>query len=255
MFFRRHLSARSAVCGLVPGAALLAVVCALLPSAAPAATLQLAGPAGARVTLDGTAVGVLPLSAPLTVAIGTHDLLCEQRGLHPHRLQVRIEQDDEWRHVTLRPLPYSRRTALLSSVAVAGGGQRYLGQSTRGWFYTAAEAGGLLTALLCEISRSNANDEYVLALDAYDHAVNQDQIESLRAAVVAKRQDVKDAADRRDLGLAVAAGAVVVSVLDAWLSFGHVTSGAGELPAVSSAGTSGPLSPVDAFHAAVRLDF
>lgn len=252
---RRRPSCRPTRPGFLLRAALLAAACALLPAAAPAASVHLAGPAGARVTVDGAVVGVLPLAGPLTLAPGAHELACELPGRLPHRQQLRIERDDEWRQVTFRLLPYSRKTAVLSNVVVAGAGPRYLGHRTRGWFYTAAEAGGLLTALVSEIGRANANDEYLLAMDAYHQAINQDDVAAARVAAEAKRQDVQDAADRRDLGLLVAGGAVVVSMLDAWLSFGHVATGAGELPAVATAGATPTPALPGAFHAAVRLDF
>lgn len=252
---RRHPSCRPSLTGALLGAAVLAAAFALCPAAAPAATLQVAGPAGTRVTVDGTVAGTLPLAAPLTLAPGTHELVGELPGMVPHHLQVRIEHDDEWRHVTFHPLPYSRRTAVLGNVVLAGMGQRYLGHPGRGLIYSAVEAGGLLAALVGEIGRSNANDEYLLALDAYHQAINQDEVVAARVAAEAKRRDVQDAADRRDLGLMVAAGAVAVSMIDAWLSFGHVTSGAGELPPVTTADALPPAAPLRAFHTAVRLSF
>jgi hypothetical protein len=252
---RRRPSCRPSLSGALFGAAVLAAAFALCPATTSAATVQVAGPAGTRITVDGTAAGTLPLAGPLTLAPGTHELVGELPGMVPHRLQVQIERDDEWRQVAIRPLPYSRRTAVLSNVVLAGMGQRYLGHRGRGLIYTAVEAGGLLTALVSEIGRSNANDEYLLALDAYHQAINQDEVAAARLAAEAKRQDVQDAADRRDLGLMVAAGAVAVSMVDAWLSFGHVTSGAGELPPVTTAGALPPAAPLRAFHTAVRLSF
>lgn len=248
-------SCRPSLTGVLLGAALVAAAFALTPAAATAATLQVAGPAGTRVTVDGTVAGTLPLAGPLTLAPGLHELLGELPGMMPHRQQLRIEREDEWRHVTLRPLPFSRRTAVLGNVLLAGMGQRYLGHEGRGWVYSAVEAGGLLAALAGEIGRSNANDEYLLALDAYHQAIDQDEVVALRAAAEAKRQDVQDAADRRDLGLMVAAGAVAVSMIDAWLSFGHVTSGAGELPPATAVGALPPAATARAFHTAVRLSF
>jgi hypothetical protein len=247
-------------------AAALAAAIVVLPAAnATAATLQLAGPAGAVVQVNGAIVGFLPLSEPLTVPPGVHELVCDMPGRIPHRQTIVIERDDEWRHVTVRVLPYSRKTAVFSNLALAGLGPRYLGHGTRGWIYTVAEAGGLVTALLGEVSRHNADKEYLLAQDAYRNAVNQGEIADLRASVEARHKDVADAADLRDLGLMTAAGAVVISMLDSWLSFGAVTGGAGELPvagdnaAVDAAGSGAAVSQAafasPSFHSAVRLSF
>lgn len=239
----------------VYAAAALAAAALLPVSRATAATLQLAGPAGASVVLNGRAVGFLPLSGPLTLPAGTWDLLCEMPGRTPHRQRFVFENDGEWRHITVSLLPYSRRTAVLSNVVLAGLGPRYLGHSTRGWIYSVVEVGGLMTALSGEITRSNANKEYLLAMEAYRQPVSADDIVALRTAADAKRQDVGDAAALRDLGLLTAAGAVVVSMLDAWLSFGAVTAGAGDLPTAGATTEAANAFASPSFHSALRLSF
>lgn len=236
-------------------AAALAAALLLPGRPATAATLQLAGPAGATVSLNGSFMGFLPLAEPLSLPAGHYELSCEMPGLVPHRESLDLGADD-WRHITLRLFPYSRRTAVLSNVALAGLGPRYLGHATRGWVYSAVEAGGLLVALGSEMSRSNAQKEYLLALDAYDQGLNADDIATLRAAADAKYHDVKNAADLRDLGLAAAVGAVVVSIVDAWLSFDGVAAGAGELPqAGAQVSQAAGVSASPSFHSAVRLSF
>ena len=245
----------------VPAALLATVLAAASPAAA--ATLQLAGPAGATVTVNGAMVGFLPLAEPLTMPPGLYEVTCEMPGRIPHHEIIRFERDDEWRHVTVRVLPYSRSTAVFSNLALAGLGPRYLGHSGRGWLYSAAEAGGLLTGLFGEMARSNAHKEYLLAMAAYGQAVNADEIATLRAAADAKYQDAADAADLRDLGLTVAVGAVVVSMLDSWFSFNAVTAGAGELPGGVSAldgdvpglAAAGAPAASPSFHSALRLSF
>ncbi len=225
-----------------------------------AATLHLAGPAGATVSLNGSFIGFLPLPEPLTLPPGHYDLSCEMPGRIPHRESLDLARNDDWRHITVRLLPYSKRTAVLSNIAMAGLGPRYLGHSTRGWAYSAVEAGGVLVALGSEINRGNAQKEYLLAMDAYNHALDARDIATLRAAADAKYQDTKNAANMRDLGLTAAIGAIIVSMIDAWLSFDGVAAGAGELPATGaqvSTAAGGPmsLSGAPSFHSAVRLSF
>ena len=260
---RRRSTPRLTAPGLTALCAAVFLAAALLPAArAAAATLQLAGPAGASVTLNGRAIGFLPLAEPLTLPAGTWELLCEMPGCIPHRQTLVLMTDDEWLHVTALLTPYSRRTAVLSNVLLAGLGPRYLGHSTRGWFYSIVEVGGLLTALGAEITRSNASDEYLLAMDAYAQEIAADQIAAQREAAEEKQQEASDAADLRDLGLLTAAGAIVVSMLDSWLSFDAVTAGAGDLPfgagdfpADSGAGHAAGPSASPSFHTALRLDF
>jgi hypothetical protein len=245
-------------------AVLSAALLALAPAPrAVAATLLLAGPAGANVSLNGSFIGFLPLAEPLTLPPGAYDLVCEMPGRIPHRQHLELGRDDDRRTVTVRLLPYSRRTAVMSNVALAGLGPRYLGHGTRGLIYSAVETGGLLVALSSELNRSNSQKEYLLAMDAYRQAVNANDIATLRAAADAKYQDTKNAANRRDLGLTAAIGAVVVSMIDSWLSFDGVAAGAGDLPANGGARVSAAMDaagPMDAagapaFHSAVRLSF
>ncbi len=242
----------------LPALALVVALAMSLPAGrSDAATLQLAGPAGAAVRINGSVAGFLPLAEPLDLPPGNYEIACDIPGCQPFRTTVRFLLDDEWRHVTIRSVPYSRRTAVLSNVVLAGLGPRYLGKSGRGWLYTAAELGGLATAVVGELARSTAQDEYLLAMDAYREAVNADEIALRRAAADAKYNDAADAADLRDMGLVVAVGAIAVSMLDSWLSFGSVTGGGGELPAVTA--DAGPLPAAAAngpsFHTAVRLGF
>ncbi len=237
-------------------AALAVALLAPAPRAA-AATLQLAGPAGANVSLNGSFIGFLPLAEPLTLPAGQYNLACEMPGMIPFRQHLELGDAGDRRHVTIHLLPYSRRTAVLSNVALAGLGPRYLGHGTRGLVYSATEVGGLLLALHSELGRSNAQKEYLLALDAYGQAVNADDIATLRAAADAKYQDAKNAANLRDLGLTAAIGAVVVSMVDAWLSFDGVAAGAGELPQPAGTHVSALMdaSASPSFHSAVRLSF
>ncbi|MBK8167504.1 MAG: hypothetical protein IPK64_16290 [bacterium] len=236
-------------------AALLAIAVMLPAEQAAGATLQLAGPAGATVRVNGAVAGFLPLAEPLTVAPGSYEITCELPGRQPFRKVVRFLQDDEWRHVTIDLLPYSRRTAVFSNLVLAGLGPHYLGKPVRGWLYSAAEIGGLVAAVYGETARSSAHDEYLLAMDAYAGAINADDIIALRAAADAKYRDVSDAADLRDLGVAVAVGAIAVSMLDSWLSFASVTSGAGDLPTATAAAAQTGPDAAPAFHTAVRLSF
>lgn len=232
----------------------LAVLTLDVPPAA-AATLEIAGPAGTSLSVDGRPLGFLPLDAPLELAPGYHEIRCELPGHVPYRQKLRLRSSDAKQRLVVRLTPLSRRVAWSSNLLLAGLGQFYVGHSVRGWVYAVTEAGGLLTALAGEAMRSNAHDEYLLALDRYNSAVDGDEILQLRTAVAAEWQDEKDAADLRDLGLIVAGGAVVVSILDALLTFPEVAAGAGSVPPRAAfRSDDGPTAEI-AFHAGVRLDF
>ena len=138
-----------------------------------------------------------------------------------------------------------------------GLGQQYLGHRTRGLVFSAAEIGGLATALLGELRRSDLRKDYLLLSDKYDLAINADDITRLRAEVGQAYADMQDMETMRNTGLAVAAGAVVLSMLDALVFFPEVAAGAGSVP-VQTAFADGPAIrpfPQPALHAGVRLTF
>jgi hypothetical protein len=226
-----------------------------VPKAA-AATLEIAGPAGADITINGRPWGFFPLAEPLDLPPGRYDIRCEMPGHVPYRQEVQLIAREEKQRLVVRLTPFSRRTAWSSNLLLAGMGQFYLGQRLRGWLYAGAEVTGLLTALAGEASRSNAHDEYLLALGRYNDAIDGDEILRLRGVVAAELQDEKDAADVRDLGLLVAGGAVLVSVLDALLTFPDVEAGAGPVPPqAGNWSNTGSTSEQVSFHAGLRLEF
>ena len=95
---------RRAACSL----ALLLV----LATPAAAATLQIAGPPGAEVWLDGQSVGLLPLAGPLAVPRGMHEVVCEAAGHERYRETIVLPEEDSWRTLRVRPTPLRRRYAV-----------------------------------------------------------------------------------------------------------------------------------------------
>ncbi|MFO7652670.1 MAG: PEGA domain-containing protein [Candidatus Krumholzibacteriia bacterium] len=202
----------------------VAAVCAgllgALPCAAGAAALvDIQGPPLARLTLDGQDLGILPLDRPVPLPPGRYRLEATLPGHRPFRESVRVLATDQVIHLRVRLTPLSRTAAVTSNLLLAGLGQHYLGARTRGYAYNVVEIGGLVAALAGEMARRNHRDDYLLLQSAYESAVDADEIARLRAESGVAYRDLQDAEDRRDLGLAVAAGAVVVSMLDALLFF------------------------------------
>jgi len=221
-------------------------------SAAFAADLEITGPPGVEVLLDGSVLGFLPLAGPLTVAAGRHQIRGDQPGYIPFVQVVDVGAEDASVRVVIRMTRLSRRTAVASNVLLAGLGQHYLGKNTRGWIYSTAELAGLVAALGGEIQRSNYRQDYLLLRDRYDQAINSDEIATLRAATDKAYSDMEDMESLHNLGLAVAGGAIALSMLDAWLSFPGVSAGTGQTPVATlhQPDSSGP-----AFHAGVNLGF
>jgi len=248
---------------LLLGLAILGVTApggAAAPPDGETAAVTVTGPAGATLLLDGDVVGTLPLAHPLAVAPGRHELAARLRGMRPWQRRFTAAGGDAWRfHVP--PLPLRRREAVLGSLILAGSGQRYLGRRRLGWILTGAELAGGLAGVLGEIAFQNHRDDYLAALADYRAAVNQDEIVRLRRRVESEYADMNDARDLRDAGWTVAAAAVVVSVLDAWLRFPHMAAGPGLVPPPPDTGDAGDGGPVTwpdgraALHLGWRLEF
>lgn len=217
--------------------------------AAAAATLEISGPPGAEVRLADRALGRLPLAAPLQLEPGLYSVDCRLRGYHGLREVVVIAEPDSWVHLRLRPLPLERRHAVTASLLFAGLGQWHLGAKTRGWIYFLGESGGLLTALVSELQRSNLRDDYLSFKASYDTAPHH-EIEYWRRRTEEAYHDMLDMTTRRDTGLYVAAGAWILSLLDAWLLFPGVEIGPGLVPPAAAA-----APPPAGLHAALTLGF
>ncbi len=236
---------------LVP--ALLAALGCVRPAVA--ATVEITGPAGAEVLLDGTPLGFLPLGKPVTVTPGRHEIRCNLPGYADYREPVVLPREDDHLLLVIRLTPLRLRTAVGSNLLLAGLGQHYLGHGTRGWLYNATEIGGLLTALAGEIKRGDYRKDYLLLRSRYDEAINAEEIATFSAAMEKAYTDMEDMETLRDTGLAVAAGAVLISMLDAWLSFPAVTAGTGTLPVAGYGFPANPQPTVQAVHAGLRLGF
>ncbi len=223
----------------------------LTAATTPAATLDIRGPAGAQIEIDGRPLGPLPL-APLTVERGTYVIRCRLAGHQLFTETVEIRHDESDARLQVRPSRFERRTAIMSSLALAGWGQRYLERPRSGWLLTVVEVGGLAAALWGEVSFTNHKDDYKIALDAYENAVSGFEIEQFRLEARDAHDKMGSAQDLRNAGLLAAGGAVVVSLLDAWFRFPSVEAGPGPAPSTalhdSSEATVG-------WHAGWRVSF
>lgn len=216
---------------------------------AAAATLQISGPPGALVTIGDREVGRLPLPSALALEPGLYHVACRAAGYHDLQEVVVLGEPDDRLHLHLRPLPLERRQAMTAGLFYAGLGQWYRGDRLRGWIYFLGETGGLLAALDGELQRQNHRDEYLNYKARYDEATYP-EVESWRARAEQAYRDMQDMTERRNAGLYVAAGAWVLSLLDAWLFFPRVDIGPGLIPPSAGAATR-----PDGLHAGLALTF
>ena len=242
-----------AIRAALPCLAILLVTALVVPAAA--ATLRISGPPGGTVKVNGREIGILPLPAPLALPRGTYTVTCEARGYQDFSSTVVLGEDNTWSHLQVRPVRLSRTTAVAGNLLFAGLGQHYIGHGWRGWIYTAAEAGGLLTAPAGEIQRVEYRDDYLLYQDQYDAAISPGEISRYRDLTEQAYTDMEDATSLRDTGLLVAAGAIVVSMLDAFLLFPGADIGPGPVPPMESAAPRDAGADQFALHAGWRVAF
>jgi hypothetical protein len=234
-----------------------------LAGTAQAAILELTGPSGATVFVNGRARGFFPLEHPLDVGPGEHVVECQLDGHKNYRWVVRLVDETDWQHLHVRMTPLSKKTAVLSNVLWAGLGQHYTEKPVRGWLYGLAEAGGLLAAVVGETSRSNERKDYLILLDKYNSAINPEEIAYFKAKSDETYQSMLDNESMRDTGLLVAGGAVVLSILDSLLFFPSFEAGPGsgvvrpgDLDHTSRFGTTGNLvDELTTVHAGIKLTF
>ncbi len=234
------------------------VLVAALPGTAGGATLEISGPPGASLVINGTDLGFLPLDGPLELDSGYYTIQSQLPGHLDFEHELRLLGDNDWQRLAVRLVPFSRKTAWTSNILFAGLGQHYLGKSTRGYVYNLAEAGGLLVALFAELERTNLRKDYLDIVDKYNTSINADDIARFRESADQTYSDMKDKEDMRNTGLMVAAGAIVVSVIDAIVFFPSVEAGAGPVPLDTGSDVIGlwdDTNPLTAVHAAVRLEF
>jgi PEGA domain len=231
------------------GTALLALLATM--GSASAATLDISGPTGARLWVDGFEVGVLPLSEPVAVDKGAHTLQLRLGGFEDHVEEVRVITDDANMVLNLSLLPLQRWRAVTYSALLGGLGQHYEGHSLRGWTMMGLQVAAAAVAAYGESKFQSGRDDFEILDRKYDAAVAPSEIASLREQRDAAYEDMDSAESIRNMALAGVVAVGLWSVVDAWLGFENITIEAAPVPAVSS---SGPIS-LDSVRVGWRLSF
>jgi PEGA domain len=231
------------------GTALLALLATVGPASA--ATLDISGPTGARLWVDGAELGTLPLSEPVEVDMGTHTLELRLGGFENHVEDVRVASDDANMVLNLSMLPLQRWRAAAYSALFGGLGQHYEGHSFRGWTMMGLQVAAAAVAAYGESKFQSGRDDFEILDRKYDSAVAPSEIASLREQRDAAYEDMGSAENIRNMALAGVIAVGLWSVVDAWLGFENITIEVAPVPAVSS---SGPIS-LDSVRVGWRLSF
>jgi hypothetical protein len=207
---RTHLV--HSLCALLGACALLAFAA----TAAPAATLQVTGPAGTSVYVNGELVGVLPLPAPVEVEPGSLELLCRKPGHLVHREELTIDGPESEVSIRMALEELSRTRAVGSSVVLAGLGQLYQGRSRIGWTMVAVQGSAWLVAAAAEASFQSSRDDFEVLQGRYEDAVLETEIVRLRTERDAAYDDLQSARDLRRVAIGAVIAVGLWSVFDAW---------------------------------------
>jgi len=240
-----------------------ALGCVLTPPAAAAelgTIVYFAGPAGAELSIEGQSVGTFPFATPVTLVPGLYRIEAKLPGYRPYKTQLVIDDTaDGERFFKVRLDRFRRKHAWTSNLLFAGLGQHYLNKPVKGYFFNLVEATGLVAAIAGQLRYSNFNEDYLLLKDKYDTAINVDDIAEYQEAADEAYRQMEEALELRDTGLLVAAGAIVVSIIDALIFFPGVDAGPGPVPPV--VGLAAPAvpwpaeSPWHSVHAGLVLNF
>jgi hypothetical protein len=211
---------------------LAALVCLLVPGAE-AASLDVIGPPGSEVVVDGEVLGVLPLAAALELPHGRL-LLVEVRrpGFVTHHEQVFLNDAGTEMVLEVDLLGLSRKTAVISSAILAGTGQFYQRRSTTGWIHLGLQLGAWASVVYGELWFQSERDDYLVLDQQYQQALAPTEIAEARAARDAAREDLDAAKAWRNVSIGVVVAIAAYSAFDAWR--GHDRFFAGLTPASAS---------------------
>jgi hypothetical protein len=202
---------------ILRGAFLLAVLLLAISGGAGAATLEVVGPAGAEVVLDGETIGLLPLSEPMDLPHGVvFELEVRKPGYLTHRETIWLDKPQTQLVVEVDLLSLNRRAAVISSALLAGTGQFYQGRRTAGWIQLGLQAAAWASVVHFELEFEDRRDEYEKLDQQYKEALTPPDIQRLRDERDAAWSDLEDSKNWRNASI----GAVVViaaySAWDAW---------------------------------------
>jgi hypothetical protein len=151
--------------------------------------LTIQGDAGARISIDGTHVGQLPLDR-LRLVTGQHEIKATKPEFFPYTEQFVLNSSQE-AAVSFRLAQKPKRPAILMSAALPGSGQLYLGYRNKGLMFL---AGAVAVGYLTYSSYSQFGDDrdlYEEKRGEYRDARESSEIQRLRDEM----QDRFDAMD------------------------------------------------------------
>lgn len=207
--------------------------CALLLAAgvlsvaplARAATVDIEGPAGAEVLIDGELRGVLPLSGPLELPHGQLMILeVRRQGYVTHTQQLLLRASTTAMTVSVEMLTLSRRTATVSSLLLAGTGQFYQARPTAGWIQMGLQVTAWGSALYGELLFQDRRDSYEQLDQQYREALAPSDIATIREERETAWNELEDARLWRNVSLGAVALLAAYSAFDAWRGHGRFYS-------------------------------
>jgi len=181
-----------------------------------AATLDVIGPPGAEVSIDGSARGLLPLARPLVVDPGERFLEVRLGGHVTHREAVEVVSRDQSIRIEIELVALSRVQAMGSSAVLAGLGQLYQGRRVTGWSMMALQVGAWGWLFWADDQYKVARDDYLTAINAYERATDRDAVRAARQEAEALYGEIDDKNSMRSYATVAVIAIGAWSVFDAW---------------------------------------
>lgn len=173
----------------------------------------LSTPAGARVVVNGSDIGVTPLQG-VRLPVGRQPITLTKARHEPWSgwLELRPESTSRLSEALV---PKTRGKALVRSAVLPGWGQRYMEHPGRGWAYTVAQIAAVGAAVYGYSAHSSALDEYDDARAAFVNATTGH--EALWETMEAKHQDAIDTQRTANVTMSLALGIYLWNLADALL--------------------------------------
>lgn len=180
-------------------------------------------PGGAEVMLkgDATVVGVTPTTFQ-HIFIGKYDLVLSKPGYETYKERVLIDPSQNMRF-DISLTPKTAFKASLRSTFLPGWGQRYGGQTTKGWVFHFFAAGSIAAYFVADHNFDIKYDKFVRRQEAYDAAVaggaGREELQSLLDDLQTYQDDAYNYEDYRRITIGTVVGVWGLAVLDALLFF------------------------------------
>jgi len=175
-------------------------------------------PIGARIFLNGKLVKKLSPVKIDSVAVGKYKLKANLNGYH-RALHSGFLQPSSYTEVELELVKIKRMEALISSMAIPGGGQRLLGRPLMGWVIPVLQAAAIVYTFYAYDDYLDWRHDHEFALDRYGEVDTIHKKKFWSAEAQSAKDRMNKASRRVQLGLYGIGTVYLVNLADVAIFF------------------------------------